>query len=348
MKVIIVGGGIIGAALARRLGDAGADVLVFEGAPGATPASFGWVNASFYLNADHFALRAEGIAAWRRLGGQVAWTGCLCFDEQGAAMEAQRDRLRDFGYAVEEVDAKRFAALEPDVAPPERALHFAQEGIAAPARTAKALLTGVRRISGVHVRGLTEQAGRITGIETDQGHVPADRVIVAAGVGAPDLLASVGVGLPMLKRPGLMLRTGALRQVIRHVLVSPDHEVRQDSDGHIWAPTSASHQSDATSHITTRPDVLADAAMARINALIPGHDLTWDRVMLAHRPVPGDGLPVIGPCGPEGLHVAVMHSGITLAAITAELVGAQVLGQGLSNAQAALAAPFRQARFQSP
>ena len=66
MKVVIVGGGIIGAALARYLVGQGADVLVINAGGGATAASFGWVNASFYLNEDRFRLRAEGIAAWRR------------------------------------------------------------------------------------------------------------------------------------------------------------------------------------------------------------------------------------------------------------------------------------------
>ena len=81
--------------------------------------------------------------------------------------------------------------------------------------------------------------------------------------------------------------------------------------------------------------------------MIPNHQLVWDQVMLAQRPVPQDGLPVIGACGPAGLHVAVMHSGITLAAITAELLAPQILDQPLSNAQAALVSPFDPGRFQS-
>ncbi len=347
MKIVIVGGGIIGAALARTLSVAGSDVTVFESAPGATPASFGWVNASFYLNADHFALRAAGLNAWRRLGGHVKWNGCLCWEEEGDAFDTQRDRLAALGYELEEVDANGFAALEPHIAPPPRALHFRQEGIASPSETARHLLDGVRRVSGVRVTGLLHRGDVITGIDTDQGHVPADRVIVAAGIGSPALLGSVGVVLPMLERPGLMMRTASVAPILNHVLVAPGQELRQDAKGHIWAPTAANHQSDETSQVNTRPDLLADAALARIQTLLPGHRLAWDRVMLAQRPVPQDGLPVMGPCGPKGLFAAVMHSGITLAAITAELVAPQVLGQSLSNAQSALVAAFSPDRFQS-
>ena len=54
-----------------------------------------------------------------------------------------------------------------------------------------------------------------------------------------------------------------------------------------------------------------------------------------------------GPAGPAGLHVAVMHSGVTLAAITAEIVAAEVTGTGLSNLHADIVAPYRPDRFQS-
>lgn len=347
MKIAIVGGGIIGAALARALVVAGADVTVFEGAPGATVASFGWVNASFHLNDDHFALRAAGLEAWRRLGGHVAWTGCLCWEEGGAALDAQRDQLVDLGYAVEEIDARGFATLEPHVTAPERALRFREEGIAMPSETVRHLIKGVRRISGVRVTGLSQRSGSITGIDTEQGPFPADRVIVAAGTGSPALLDSVGVALPLLERPGLMVRTAPVPPVIAHVLVTPGQELRQDANGHIWAPAVASHQGDATSTITTRSDLLADAALKRIQTVLTGHTLQWDRVMRAARPLPQDGLPVIGACGPKGLFAAVMHSGITLAAITAEVLAPQVMDQTLGNAQAALVAPFSPDRFQS-
>lgn len=347
MHVVIIGGGIIGAALAHRLGRSGAQVTVIEGAGGATAASFGWINASFFLNEDHFALRAEGLAAWARLGDHVSWSGCLCWDASGAEFTAQRDRLRALGYKVDEVDAARFAALEPHITAPDRALLFQQEGVTAPARTAKALLSGARRIAGVKATGIATRNGAVTGVDTSQGPIPADRVIVAAGTGSPALLNSVDVSLPMLERPGLMMRTAPVPSVLRHILVAPGQELRQDANGHIWAPTAAHHQSDTAKAITTRPDLLADAALVRVQNMLPDTPLVWDRVMLAARPVPQDGLPVIGPCGPQGLFAAVMHSGVTLAAITAELLAPQVMDHPVSNAQTALGAPFRPDRFQS-
>ncbi|GAB1363672.1 hypothetical protein MASR1M32_29080 [Rhodobacter sp.] len=60
---------------------------------------------------------------------------------------------------------------------------------------------------------------------------------------------------------------------------------------------------------------------------------------LAFRPVPGDGLPVIGAARP-GLWLAVMHSGATLAAITGEVVAEEIDG-----GESALLAEFRPGRF---
>ena len=57
---------------------------------GATGQSFGWINASFHADEAHFRLRQAGMEAWRRIEGvSVDWQGCLCWEHQGAALEAQ-------------------------------------------------------------------------------------------------------------------------------------------------------------------------------------------------------------------------------------------------------------------
>jgi glycine/D-amino acid oxidase-like deaminating enzyme len=87
--------------------------------------------------------------------------------------------------------------------------------------------------------------------------------------------------------------------------------------------------------------------MERLRNLIPDAALEWASVSLAQRPVPQDGLPVIGACGPDGLFTSVMHSGITLAPLAAEILSKEVLDQSLTNSQVDLIAPYRPDRFQS-
>jgi glycine/D-amino acid oxidase-like deaminating enzyme len=68
---------------------------------------------------------------------------------------------------------------------------------------------------------------------------------------------------------------------------------------------------------------------------------------LAQRPVPKDGMPVVGACGPDGVFASVMHSGVTLAPVMAEILAQEVMGQTLNTQLAELISPYRPDRFQS-
>ncbi len=336
MKVLVIGAGIIGAAIAHRLAPH-ARVTVIEAvtpAAAASGKSFGWINASYYQNDDHHRLRVQAIAAWRRLDATlrtgIQWTGTLWWEETGPAFEATHDALRDLGYPTRLIDADEFERLEPNIAtPPDRALQFPTEGAVDAAALTDRLLTaamgqGAQLILGTPVTGLIGTS-RITGVRTDQGPIHADHTILATGTATPGLLCDVGYDLPLLRRPGVLLRSEPLPPLINHILVGPDGEIRQDATGHILAPASASHQSDDAETVPALSD-LAEATLHRIRTLLPEADLRWSRMTLGQRPVPEQGLPVVGDVRP-GLTVAVMHSGVTLAALIGERVAADVLGR---------------------
>jgi glycine/D-amino acid oxidase-like deaminating enzyme len=357
LKVIVVGAGIVGALTAYRLAQAGAAVTVIDAgqpAGAASGASFGWINASFFLNRAHFDLRARAINAHRRMGDDLGtrayqWTGALCWEEVGAAFDTQRDDLHALGYTVTEIDRPRFQALEPAVRAPERALLFQSEGaVDLPVLTQEALSAatslGARVLCGVEVRGLFVAAGRIAGVDWSGGRMDADRVVLATGVGTQRLLTQVDVTLPMVPRPGLILQTEQMPPLVSHILASPEQELRQLPDGRFLAPCAAGHQTDETEAITSDIAAVAEAAAARVSALLQ-RKVRWSNVRLADRPVPKDGLPVMGACGPEGLYVSTMHSGATLAPIAAEIAAAELLDKPLSQSDAALMASFRPHRF---
>ena len=349
-RIVIIGAGIIGAAAAYQLARAGHVVTVIDaGAPGggATGRSFGWINASFHKDVAHFALRAEGIAAWHRLGlTDVAWPGCLWFEEAGDAFTSFHNTLENLGYPVGVLDRDAVRALEPALAdPPAQALRFPGEGVAEAAGAARDLLVratglGARVLAGIAVRGIETASGRVTGVVTDAGPVPADTVLVASGTATPGLVEPFGVALPMLQRPGLLLTTQAFPPLLAHVVVAPGQELRQLPDGRFLAPTSPNHQGDEADSLGDSAEALAEAARQRIAALI-GQDVRLTGITLAHRPVPGDGLPVVGPAGPDGLYLAVMHSGVTLAAIMGEMIAAELTNGGPQ----ALLTPYRPGRF---
>ncbi|MCU0828144.1 MAG: FAD-binding oxidoreductase [Tabrizicola sp.] len=349
-QTLIIGAGITGAALAYQLSRRGeAATLLSTHAEGglASAASFGWLNASYYLNHPHYRLRHEGLAAHRRLQDQLpglptTWQGCLWYEATGDAQEETATDLTALGYKVDRLTRAQVAERLPSLGPvPDTALFFPEEGVSDPALLARALIAASgAEVMRATVQSLTEEAGRLTGVLTDLGPVPATRVILATGTGTPALLQSFGYTLPMLKRPGLMIRTNPLPPICPVVLATPDQEVRQDAQGHLIAPASAGHQSDHAEVLGAFP-VVVNATLQRLRALFPGQEIHFAHQAMAMRPVPGDGLPVVGQGSIEGLWLAVMHSGATLAPVVAECLAEEITG----GPESQLLKDFRPERF---
>lgn len=350
--VVIVGAGIIGAACAYQLTRAGCRVtLVDQAGPaaGASGQSFGWINASFHADEDHFHLRLAGMAAWQRLTSvldlPINWCGALWWEKQGAELQAMRRALVALNYEVTHLTRAELERAERALrATPQEALRFGSEAALDTGAAVRVLLaaSGAQSVWGVRAMAVETRGGKVTGLVTDQGVIAADRIVLAAGNGAADLVMPLGLCLPMLQRPGLLMRTAPVAARLSHILVTPQMELRQLADGRLLAPTVANHQGDQSETIGAPMAELAQQAAARAGALLGLEELTWEEVAQMYRPVPGDGLPVIGAAGPEGLWLAVMHSGVTLAAITAELLVSEMMtGQAER-----LLEPYRIARFQ--
>ena len=350
-RIVVIGAGIIGASIACQLAQAGHAVTVVDRVGPATQASgrsFGWINASFFADAAHFRLRAAGIGAWRRADVHgLTWCGSLWFEEDGDAFDAMHAQLSEFNYPVEAIDQNEFSRLEPHVAsPPKRALRLPSEAAADTMLVTQTLLEraqahGAMTLYGVDVRGIETRNGAVSQVVTSAGVLAADSVIVAAGTASPDLVDPLGVRLPMLRRPGVLVTTRAVPPALSHILVAPDQELRQLPDGRFLAPTSPNHQGDEDSDLRDTAEILADQAIGRVRKLLPDQPLHIESISLAFRPVPEDGLPVVGSAGPDGLYIATMHSGVTLAAIIGELVARELTNGG----KAELLTPYRPERF---
>lgn len=351
MQIVIIGAGVIGAVCAYRLAQAGHGVTVIDRdgvAAQASGRSFGWVNASFHLSPEHFALRHEGITAHHRLEAEIGayadWCGALVWDVGGDEADRMASSLSAAGYPLERLTRRQVAAREPALGtPPDGALFFPSEGAADPGDLARAALAaatglGARVVTGLAVEALRVGDGAVTGVQTAAGLVAADLVVIAAGTATPGLLSPMGQALPMPPRPGLMLRTAPAPRMLNHILVAPEGEIRQARDGTILHPVVAGHQADSAESVAD-PVAVAKAAHARLRGMFPALDAGWHEVTVGWRPVPGDGLPVVGPVAP-GAYVATMHSGATLAPVIGELVAREIGG-----GDCAALATFRPDRF---
>ena len=352
-QVIVVGAGIIGASIAWHLAEAGAAVTIVDAArPGgvATANSFAWINASWGNPEPYFRLRMRAIAEWTRLKTAVdaiplAWCGGLCWDLPPQGLEAFAAEHAAWGYGIRRVDCAGAARIEPNLAElPDFAVHVAGEGAVEPAVAAQVLIEdavrrGAKLITGTRVEALVRDNDRVVGAETADGALAADDVVLAAGVAAPDLAAAVAVGLPILTPAGLLVHSrphGADRLLNGLVLANRLH-MRQTAAGRIVGGEFGGDDPGADPADTAR------ALFAEMQAMLVGGDrLELDFHTIGYRPMPTDGFPIIGrAAGIEGLYVAVMHSGITLA----PAVGLFAAQEILAGCRDPLLQPYGLSRF---
>ncbi|SDA94876.1 NAD(P)/FAD-dependent oxidoreductase [Mesorhizobium qingshengii] len=350
-KIIVIGAGIIGASIAWHLSKAGARVTVItDGAAGgvATPNSFAWINASWGNPEPYFRLRTRAMAEWSRLaldlpGLPLAWCGGLCWDLSAADMVTYAREHSSWGYGIERVDRARAARIEPNLMElPDAALHVAEEGVAEPVAATKALLADAERRGGriiaSTVTALVQTEGRITGVDTSHGLVAADEVVIAAGVGSPDIAATAGINLPIETPPGLIVHSRPYEKLLNGLVLADRLHMRQTAEGRIIAGSDFGGADPGMD-----PQATARELFAAMKTMLRGGDgLELDFHTVGYRPTPIDGFPIIGRAeGMDGLYVAVMHSGITLA----PAVGLFATREILDGERDPLLAPYGLSRF---
>ncbi|QND67044.1 FAD-binding oxidoreductase [Mesorhizobium loti] len=350
-QVIVIGAGIIGASIAWHLSRAGARVTVIADSPAggvATPNSFAWINASWGNPEPYFRLRTRAMAEWTRLardlpGLPLSWCGGLCWDLSAADMEAYATGHSAWGYGISQVDRAEAARIEPNLTElPDFALHVAEEGVAEPVAATKALLAdaegrGARVISST-ATALVQTGGRITGVDTSHGLIASDEVVIAAGVGSPEIAATAGINLPIETPPGLIVHSRPSKKLLNGLVLAERLHMRQTPEGRIIAGSDfggadPGMDAEATAH----------ALFAAMKAMLRDSDgLKLDFHTVGYRPTPIDGFPIIGRAeGVDGVYVAVMHSGITLA----PAVGLFAAREILDGERDPLLAPYGLSRF---
>ncbi|MFM9860904.1 FAD-binding oxidoreductase [Pseudoxanthobacter sp. M-2] len=351
--VIVVGSGIVGASIAWHLARRGAPVtLVDAGHPGgvATAASFAWINASWGNPEPYVRLRMAAMAGWRGLDAElpalkVAWTGGLLWDLPEDELRAFAAGHAALGYDIHLVGSSEAARLEPAVAaPPNLAVHTSGDAAVEPAAAAGVLVAAAAEAGAiVHldaaVTGLVlTDAGAAGAVLADGTRLPADVVVVAAGVATPRLVAPAGVELPLFDPAGLLIRTTPLPKLLKGLVISPAVHVRQRADGRLLAGADFGGGDPGTDAAET-----ADRVFADLRALLrPETPLALEGFTVGRRPTPADGFPAVGGVTDvPGLFVAVMHSGVTLA----PAVGAFLAGEILDGTREPLLAPYRPERF---
>lgn len=219
---------------------------------------------------------------------------------------------------------------------------------------AAARLHGAKVRLQCEVQELDLKGGTLAGVDTNQGHVPLDRLVVAGGVDSPALLAKAGLDLTLRHAPGILAHSRPMSIVTPIIFDGPGTlSFKQMADGSIVG-TDSPNPPDIPVHREIRarampfPDDAVRAMhgnriLTKIAEVLPvTRDVALERLTLGFRPMPLDELPVVGALpGVPDVHVAVMHSGVTLAPI----IGRYVTHEVLSGSRLDVLAPFRSERF---
>jgi len=347
LEVAVLGGGLIGCAVARELARAGVRVALFErGRIGSesSAAAAGLLGvqgemddevmlrlglASRALFPDLLeALRVEsGVAIefWR------AGTLCVSFTpSEEATLNARRAWQTASGAPSESLNARQIRSLEPAVSRRVRSgallpLDGRLDNVALTQAYARAAAAaGCELREGQEVKSVIAEHGRIAGIATAAGRVACDAVVNAMGAWAGRLRGPTP--LPVRPVRGQMAVVQAPRPPFRHAVYSARGYAVARRDGRVLL--GSTREAAGFDKRVTAGGVAT--ILRHALELSPGLAAlplvaTWAGL----RPGSADGRPIIGfDPGVQGYLVAAGHyrNGVLLAPLTAQLVGALLRG----------------------
>ena len=240
IEIAIIGGGVIGSSTAYHLAHQGHNVLVIEQAPdvASTPAA-SWASAGgVRRQGRHPAeakLASEAIERWQTLEQELE--ADLHYRRGGnlllAESEVEAEQLEtfvhhqhDMGFCdVRLLNREEVRGLVPALnARVVAGSYSPKDGQADPVRTTHAFASAAQRYGATYWNGtaalsLLVTGERVTGIETARSHVQAQRVILAAGAWSNDLLAPLGLQLPVHTRAlQMLLSTPAQAHILSPVI----------------------------------------------------------------------------------------------------------------------------------
>ena len=361
--VIILGGGIIGCALAEELARRGQRVVVIErGRIGqeASSAAAGILSAQMDLPTpgplfelcqaarrmyprwvEHLERRA-GLSVGYHVDGilYLAMTG-----QEEHAMERQLRWQTKRGLRADRWSPKEVRRHEPAVdGKIRRGFRFPTEAQVDNVALMQALAMACRA-SSVELRE-DEVARRflikhqaVQGVETDHGVIEAAVVVNCLGSWAA-MDGACPVELPVEPARGQMLAFNAPRRLVRHAVMSDRAYLVQRRDGRLLVGSTIEHAGFEKALTLDGMHAILCGARHISSALA---SCTFLDAWAGFRPYTKDRLPLLGKTHLEGLYVAAGHfrHGILLAPITATVM-AELIVRG--HAQCDLS-PFSPARF---
>ena len=348
--VIVIGGGLIGCAVARELARGGVRVLLLErrgvgaeasGAAAGTLAAQAEAGEPGPLvdlclrSRSLFGAFVEDLAAETGIDCEYRTGGilyCVLSDADEAVLTRRLRWQADRGLAAVRISREEALELQPGLGEGVRwAALFPDDHWLDPRRLAAAVGAAAERV-GVEMAcprtavRIATSNGRVTGVDCDGATYATGCVVNAAGSWAGLIDVSPPVRpLPIAPLRGQMVAIDAMLPIARHAIYSTGGYLVPRDDGRVLAGSTYERaEYDAAVTVGGVARILA-AATALVPALAErGIVETWAGL----RPVTPDGLPILGP-SPDvgGLYYAAGHgrNGVLLAPLTGQLLAAMIV-----------------------
>ncbi|WP_119302478.1 FAD-dependent oxidoreductase [Dongia deserti] len=248
-------------------------------------------------------------------GKLILYRDAKALDEAGRLAEIKRQH----GFRIETLGRARCLALEPAL---DRYRNGFAGGIYAPEDAAgdcglftRGLYDHLGRAMGVETHGsmrvthLTMRDGRVVGVELDTDDMRADAVVLANGIDAPRLAATVGLKLPIEPVKGYSITAPARPDA---PIVSLTDRAEKIVFAHLGHRLRAAAFADLDGWSPSVNPKRAQQLLALALHLFPAA-ADWDRaepIWAGQRPMTPSGMPLIGASRVPGLYLNAGHGGL--------------------------------------
>lgn len=346
MSVLIVGGGAIGLLTALELAEQESVVLIERQRVGRESSWAGggivsplypWrysdaVTALAHWSQDFYPPLGQALLRQTGIDPEVHRTGLYWLDledeAQALAWAAGRKR------PISRVSIGSVKAAVPPLADAySTAIHMADVANVRNPRLTRALREALLQLPNVILRedcavdGFIQEGGRVVGVRTSQGEVRADRVVLCAGAWSGELLATLGLDLPVEPVKGQMILFKCAEDFLLSMVLAKGRYAIPRRDGHILVGSTLEHEGFDKTPTEAALESLRASAIEMLPALaeaeVVGH---WAGL----RPGSPDGIPFIGPVpGFDGLWLNCGHyrNGLVLAPASCRLLTDLMLGR---------------------
>lgn len=360
---LVVGGGLVGSALAWGLARELERVAVLDEGDVAYRASRGnfglvWVQSKGMGMPRYGVWTMRSAGLWPQLAAtlleetgvdvrleQNGGLHVLLSDEEVAArakfMETLQAQPGMAQYPWKLLDRHELADLLPGVGPDVRGATWTPvDGIANPLKLLRALHTAFARVGVDYLPRRPAQqirrAGELYEVQTPEGTVRARKIVLASGLSNKALGEQVGLDVPVRPQRGQII----VMERTRRVLETPLSTLRQMDEGS-WLIGDSQEEAGYADQDVGLPvlGTLADRAVRTLPAL---RDVRVVRSWAALRVMSKDGFPIYQQSEScPGVFVATCHSGVTLAAAHALALAPMIVAGRLDEDMA----PFSTGRF---